>query len=91
MNADGHDAVFIHLDNTPGPSSVLLPNGTELNVLGEDGDWGKGHSVEPIEVMIFMSGFLLCHIVFDCRRRLAMGENISVVHMTRICTAIRIQ
>ena len=59
LNADGHGAVFIHLDNTPGNSSVKLANGTELNVLGEDGDWGNSHSVNPVDSVGYMNGFLL--------------------------------
>ena len=38
LNDDGHAEVFIHPDNVPGPSSVALPNGTQLTVQGEDGD-----------------------------------------------------
>ena len=38
LNQDGHEAVFIHLDNIAGTASVPLPNGTELTVLGDDGD-----------------------------------------------------
>ena len=37
LNADGHAEVFIHLDCVPGATSVALPNGTHLKVLGDDG------------------------------------------------------
>ena len=38
LNQDGHEAVYIHLDNVVGTTSVPLPNGTLLTILAEDGD-----------------------------------------------------
>ena len=38
LNQDGFAEVFIHCDNVPGPSSVALPNGTQLTVQEEEGD-----------------------------------------------------
>jgi len=52
-NQDDHDAVFIHLSNSQGETSCDLPNGTQLEVIGQyDGDSfmveykGKGYGVQ---------------------------------------------
>ena len=38
VNVDGHNDVYIHLDNVPGETSTAMSNGTRFRVVGEEGD-----------------------------------------------------